>query len=305
MEAIQQTNTSWKSGVNIGINPVPTPYDKQITVGGVTYYYREYPGEKRDIVLVHGMPSSSYTWNEVIPHLTKEGYRVWCMDLKGFGWTEKPLDTRYDVFVIAEELNAFLESVGLSHAVVVGHSWGALLCMVLAIDHPDKVDDLVLIDSVSYPQKAPAIMQLARLPFAGRLAGLVMRRWLLKNHMKDLFFDRKKVTDEKVDAYFNPMRTPNMLNAQVEIIRQLLDKENESYVENYPKISARTLIISGADDRWISPAMSNRLQKDIRNSTVAFVPKCGHFPQEESPAYTSRLILDFIEGGCERAGQLQ
>lgn len=278
-----------------GVNPNPTPYDKYITLNGVKTYYREYPGEKRDIVLVHGMPSSSYTWNEVIPHLTKAGYHVWCMDLKGFGWSEKPVNSQYDIFVIAEELNTWMEAMGLSNAVVVGHSWGALLTMILAIDHPEKVDELVLIDTVSYPQSAPMIMNLAQLPYAGKLAGLVMQRWLLKSHMKELYFDKKKVTEEKIDAYYNPMCTDNMLNAQVQVIRQLLQKENETYYENYPRIKAKTLIISGANDRWISPEMSHRLQKDIKNSAVAFVPECGHFPQEESPLYTSRLILDFIK----------
>ncbi|MDP3286248.1 MAG: alpha/beta fold hydrolase, partial [Desulfobacterales bacterium] len=64
--------------------------DRYVMIDNVNYHYMEYPGPGRDIFLLHGFASSTYTWEKVIPYLTGKGYHVWALDMKGFGWSDKP-----------------------------------------------------------------------------------------------------------------------------------------------------------------------------------------------------------------------
>ena len=74
--------------------PDPAPTDHFIRIKGVDYHYNEYPGDGENIVLQHGFAASTYTWTDVAEILNKHGYHVWALDLKGFGWSDKPVMPR-------------------------------------------------------------------------------------------------------------------------------------------------------------------------------------------------------------------
>jgi pimeloyl-ACP methyl ester carboxylesterase len=75
--------------------PQPDRYDHFVTIDGVRYHYTEYPGSGQDVFLLHGFASSTYTWEKVAPMLQANGYHVWALDMKGFGWSDKPEDADY------------------------------------------------------------------------------------------------------------------------------------------------------------------------------------------------------------------
>ncbi len=93
--------------------PGRTPEDKYIMIDNVNYHYREYPGTGRDIFLLHGFASSTYTWEKIIPYLTGQGYHVWALDMKGFGWSDKPEDAKYDAVTLMQEVNKWMDVIGL------------------------------------------------------------------------------------------------------------------------------------------------------------------------------------------------
>lgn len=276
--------------------PEPTSYDHFVEINGVNYHYRDYPGEKESVMLLHGFASSTYTWERVAKTLNDQGYHVWALDMKGFGWSEKPKNTPYDAMTLMEEVNTWMEVMGLKNTVFVGNSLGGAIAVQLSVQHPDKIDRMVLIDAGGYPMKVPFVIKLAKMPFASATSSLVFGRWMVKKNVNEVMYNKDRVTDEQINAYYDRIRSGNGLYAQVETARAINFDRFEGFQESIKSNETETLIIWGENDEWIPLKLGYRYREDLKNSTLYIIPECGHIPQEEYPEETARVILDFIEG---------
>jgi pimeloyl-ACP methyl ester carboxylesterase len=290
------------SGCGLFIKTVPkgeildrAPEDRYIMIEGVNYHYREYPGPGRDIFLLHGFASSTYTWNKVIPHLAKKGYHVWALDMKGAGWSDKPKDAKYDTFTLMQEVNRWMDAVGLKDVVFVGNSLGGAITLLMALEHPDKTGDIVLIDSAGYPIEKPFVIKIAKMPLAAEVAKLFFGKWIITRNLNEVYFNDDLITEETIDAYYNRMRTENVLDAKVALARSLDFDAFAHYVKRLPDIKNRALIIWGENDEWIPLESGHKFKRDLPNSILVVLPQCGHVPQEEKPEETAGIIIDFIE----------
>lgn len=274
----------------------PTPMDHFIKVGDVNFHYREYPGTGEDVFLLHGYGSSTYTWEDVAPYLQKQGYHVWALDMKGFGWSDKPEDAKYDPLTLMEDVNRWMDVMGLDDVTFVGNSLGGAVAVLMALEHPERMGRMVLIDAAFYNQKErPLVVRMAGMPFSRGVAKLFFGRWAIKWNMNRVFYHDDRVTEEKIDAYFVRMCTPNALNAQISVARSLDFSIFEKYTRRIPEIKTKTLIIWGREDQWIPLKNGFRFRKEIADSMIAVIPECGHIPQEEYPEGTARLIADFMQ----------
>ena len=271
------------------------PEDRYVMIDNVNYHYMEYPGPGRDIFLLHGFASSTYTWETVIPYLTRQGYHVWALDMKGFGWSDKPQDAKYDTVTLMQEVNKWMDVMGLKDVVFVGNSLGGAIAVLIALEHPDKTDRLILIDSAGYPIKKPLVIRMAKIPFAGEITKLFFGRCVVKSTLKEVLFNDDMVTEEKIDAYFHRMSTENAVAAQTALARSFDFEALSSYTIRIPDIKNRTLIIWGENDEWIPLESGHNFSKDLSNSTLVILPQCGHIPQEEKPEETAKIMIDFIE----------
>lgn len=273
----------------------PGPEDCFAQVGRWRFHYTEYPAPGKDIVLIHGFASSTYTWEKVGPLLNRLGYHVWALDLKGFGWSDKPGDTSYDVVTLTEEVNQWMDAVGLREVVLVGNSLGGGIAILLALLHPDKVGRMVLIDAAAYDTEYPLIMKLARLPLSALMTRLFFCRFVVRLTLREVYHHRAWITKDQVEAYHARLRTDNALNAQIAVVRALEFKRVEKYVKHIPEIQSKALIIWGDHDRWIPLSSAYRFRAELPHSEVVIIPECGHMPQEERPDVTARLIHDFTQ----------
>lgn len=274
----------------------PTELDHFITVDTVNYHYRSYPGDGEHIVMLHGFASSTYTWEDLAPRLQAEGYHVWTLDMKGFGWSDKPRDGRYDPVTLMEGVNGWMAAMDLSQVTLVGNSLGGAVTVLLALDHPERVKKMVLIDSAGYPMTPPLIIRMARLPLAAGFTELVFGRWMVRWNLKDVFYHPDRVTEEKVSAYYDRMCAENALDAQASVARSLNFESFENYIERVPQIKAETLIIWGENDAWIPLEIGTMFRKNLVAATMIVLPECGHLPQEEHPQMTAGYISNFIKG---------
>ncbi|MDO9515126.1 MAG: alpha/beta hydrolase [Syntrophales bacterium] len=274
----------------------PAAQDHFVRVGDVNFHYLEYPGEGEDVFLLHGFASSTYTWEGVVSDLQERGCHVWAMDMKGFGWSDKPEGAKYDPITLMEEVNRWMEVMGLDNVTFVGNSLGGAVAVLMALEHPERVGRLVLIDAAGYPIEKPLIIKMTGMPFARGIAKLFFGRWAVRWNLKEVFYHTDRVTKEKVEAYYERMRTQGALNAQISVVRALDFRVFEGYTKRIPEIQAKTLIIWGRDDAWIPLESGLRFRKELAHSTLVVIPECGHIPQEEYPEMTARLIGDFVEG---------
>ena len=305
--------------------PQPGFHDHFVEINGVKYHYTEYPGSGQNVFLLHGFASSTYSWEKIAPILQAEGCHVWALDMKGFGWSDKPEDGDYSPQQLLEEVNGWMDEVGLSKVVFVGNSLGAPSGIwrhrleygaggFPGHRHPDKVEKLVLmrtrnalyaltavgksvstiIDAAGFMHEAPFAVRLAGLPGASTIAGLFFGRWMIRETIDQVYFDPSLITQAQIDAYYNRMRTRNALYALTAVGKSVSTITSEQYASRIPEIHVDTLIIWGREDAWIPVEDGFQFKKAISKSTLEVIPWCGHIPQEEKPEETARLILEFL-----------
>ncbi|MBW1989657.1 MAG: alpha/beta hydrolase, partial [Deltaproteobacteria bacterium] len=120
-------------------------------------------------------------------------------------------------------------------------------------------------------------------------------KWAIRFNQKQVFFDDDLVTDDRVTAYFDRLRTENAIHALVSTARNLKGAFKR-YESRYANIDKPTLILWGENDIWLSKELGEKYQKAISGSVFCVLPECGHVPQEEKPLVTAGLMDDFLQG---------
>jgi pimeloyl-ACP methyl ester carboxylesterase len=121
----------------------------RVRAGEVELSVREWPGEGRPFLLVHGLASNAKTWDGVARRLNEAGHRVVAVDQRGHGLSDKP-DGGYGHASVAADLHALIGALGMERPIVAGQSWGAGVVLHLAAEHPESVSGLVLVDGGLY-----------------------------------------------------------------------------------------------------------------------------------------------------------
>jgi pimeloyl-ACP methyl ester carboxylesterase len=270
-----------------------------VNITGYDYYFNELPSKKknaRHLLLLHGFAGSTYTWEKIDILLNEAGFYVWSLDMKGFGWSDKPLNTGYDPISIMEDVRNWLEFMDLKNITLVGNSFGGGIAMLLALTYPSYVDRLVLIDPGALRMKLPNIMRLVRMPLSEKISDKIFGRWMVKMLLKEVMFNHGLITDEQVDNYYRRMSTPNATAVQVALSRAIDFNMLDTYTSKIGELNNDTLILWGENDRWIPVDLSYKLLDGIRNSRLVVIKECGHLPQEEKPDVVLRQLLSFMNG---------
>lgn len=268
-------------------------FSKFADLDGLRIHYLE-KGEGTPLVLIHGYTSSTYTWKDQFAELAKQ-YRVIAVDLKGFGFSDKP-DGDYSRRAQGEVVARLLDKLNIERAWLVGNSMGGETALNVAADHPEKVLGLVLIDSAGVKVQgrtslAPWYLQL---PVVGRLltALALTSDRLVRAGLEKSFYDDSKITDERVSAYYQPLRT---LGGQLSATRARAQFELFPVEDKIPLIKAPTLIIWGAEDELIPLEAGRKLNELITGSKLVVFDKCGHVPHEEMPERVLSEITGFVK----------
>ena len=123
---------------------MPTPNDCYVELRGLPFHYRDWGGDGRQVLLLHGLASTCHIWDLVAP-LLAEDFRIAAMDQRGHGQSAQ-VDDGYDFATVLGDAAAMIEHLGWQRAIVVGHSWGADVALELAVAHPESVSGLIFVD---------------------------------------------------------------------------------------------------------------------------------------------------------------
>lgn len=118
--------------------------ERFIAANGLRFHGVDWDGQGDWLVLLHGLASQAHIWDLVAPKLTNS-FHVIALDQRGHGLTDKP-DTGYDFASIARDLDEVLDALRIDRTVLIGHSWGGNVALQYAVDHPQRVSGLVLLD---------------------------------------------------------------------------------------------------------------------------------------------------------------
>jgi pimeloyl-ACP methyl ester carboxylesterase len=260
--------------------------------------YVEEQGKGAPVLLIHGFGASTYTWRHVAPELAKT-HRVIAVDLKGFGQSDKPFDSRYSVFDQAELLAQLIVDKDLRNLTLVGHSFGGGIALLLALEANERLEGritkLVLLDSIAYPQNIPVFFRLLDVPLVSRLGvSMIPPSVQTRVALRIAYFDDSKIDQDEVDAYAAPLRTAAGKHAIIYSARQIVPDGLAEISERYKTIELPTLILWCDHDRIVPLEMGLKLRRTLPNSTLRLVEDCGHMPQEEQPESTLKLLQGFL-----------
>lgn len=257
------------------------------------------------LVLVHGFGASIGHWRKNIPALAEGGYRVFALDLLGFGGSDKaPVD--YSVELWQELLKDFWHEHIQEPAVFIGNSIGALLSLAIAANHPEIVAGGVLLncagglnhrpEELHFPlrQIMTIFTNVVSSPGLGPfLFDRIRQKHRIRNTLKQVYGNKAAITNELVELLYQPSCDPGAQKVFASIVTA---PPGPQPTELLPQVQCPLLVLWGEDDPWTPVSGGRIFQEFARSQPIKFVsiPKTGHCPHDERPEVVNPLILDWL-----------
>lgn len=273
--------------------------DRHVLIQNHRIAYGMY-GAGDPVVFIHGTPSSSFIWRNIIPSLLAAGYQTYVFDLLGYGMSERPWDPEVDTSItgnvaILEEL---LDLWGLEQFHLVAHDIGGVIAQRFGVASIERLKTLTLIDVVSfdsYPsvrtqqQMAAGLETLMKAPDAQHREHF--RQWLRSTHSNPDRFDAKAL-ETYLELISGPIGQASLFQHQI----RHYDPKHTLEISDQLDVLGRVPVqlIWGADDAWQVLDWAHRLAEAIPGSHVEVIQNCGHFAPEECPTEVAETLLRFL-----------
>jgi pimeloyl-ACP methyl ester carboxylesterase len=277
-------------------------HTQEVTLHGHRISYRERgePGQPV-VLLIHGITSSSATWDPVLPELSR-GTRVIAPDLLGHGRSDKPR-TDYSLGSLASMLRDLLEHLDLERVTVVGHSLGGGVAMQFSYQYPAFCERIVLVDSGGLGKEVSWALRAAALPGAEfvlpaiantyvRDAGTAIGGFLGRLPM------RPRPSVMEVARGYASLSETTARTAFVDTLRSVVGVGGQrvsAHDRLYLTEDLPTLIVWGQLDTVIPVTHAYHAHDAIPGSTLEIFEQSRHFPHMDEPARFARVLRQFIE----------
>jgi pimeloyl-ACP methyl ester carboxylesterase len=267
-----------------------------VKVNGLNLAYREL-GSGPPVLLLHGWPTSSYLWREVMLPIAERN-RVLALDLPGFGASDKPLGVRYGFELFDRTLDGFLAALDIEEVGLAVHDLGGPVGLHWAVHRPQRVTRLALLNTLVYPEFSEAVTQFIEACSKPELREQLTSPGGLEAAMGLGLADEANLTPEVVAAVREPFQTPEARRALADAGIGL---ERDGFVEIarlLPSLRMPVRVVYGERDRILPDVGETmaRVKADLPQAEITALPDCGHFLQEEAPAEIGRLLARFFAG---------
>ena len=257
------------------------------------------------VLFIHGLGAQWRVWLANLAVIAGHR-RVIAPDLPGFGLSS-PTDEPVSVEGLARVLDELCERLGLDRVVVVGNSLGGLLAAELALNHPDRIDRLVLVDGAGIlPTRGESIrtvgviwggIALSRSVQTARRQ-IASRAWLRKTVLGSIVHDASRVP---ADLAYEALLTQPGPGTR-EALRVGLAHLSSEHEGRLATLSCPTLAIWGEEDELVPIRHARKLTRLIRGSKLVTFPETGHVPMIERPRLFNETLLEFI-GATDSEGE--
>jgi haloalkane dehalogenase len=269
--------------------------------GRYQLYTREYPGQEPTVVLMHGFPDDLHLYDRLVPELA--GRRLVAFDFLGWGASDKPTGYPYTASNQTGDLDAVLEHLQLDRVVLVAHDASGPPAINWALDHPQRVAALVLLNTYYSrmpglrPPEAirlfstPIVRAVAR-PVSRLFGDLLFRR--LYRWQVGRFFRDPQVREEFLPLLYRQFAaSPSAHEAFFGLNRDLLPTvaAGTATVPRLRHFGRPVRIIFGAADPYLNTRVARRFHELFPTSELFLLPGARHYVQLDEPQQVARLIL--------------
>ena len=269
----------------------------ELSPGTIIHVRDEGPRGGFPVVLVHGSNASLHTWEPWVQRLTGKGYRVISLDLPAHGLsgpTPQGLYTNAAYVGIVEQL---VDRLKLERFALGGNSMGGGVAWRYAVQHPDRLSALILVDASGQPQpkgsSPPLGFRLARVPVARDLLATVTPRSLIETSFKQSVSNQAIATPAMVDRYWELLLYPGNRRATVQRFGQY--QGDDGMAAKLKGLPVPTLILWGREDKLIPVSVAAWFNQQIPGSRVTILDGIGHIPMEEAPDRSLAPVLELLE----------
>ena len=269
------------------------PYSQFVEVDGMpVHYFRK--GTGPTLVLLHGFGGHVWNWRTWMEELDDE-FDLMAVDLPGFGLTGPRPDRTYNTQKNVEFLAAFLDKTGVESCYLAGNSMGGGIAWNFTLEHPERVDALVLIAAAGYPKTSkktiPAFMLLQYKSLHGLLTKITPK-FIIQKSLAGSYVDPSFATDEEAEIYMDLLRREG--NRQV-LIDRARSPRSKSRLAEMSTIQQPTLVLWGREDGVIPVGHADKFMADLPNAHRIIYDQTGHLPMDERGAQSARDVKKFLQ----------
>jgi pimeloyl-ACP methyl ester carboxylesterase len=272
-------------------------------IGDQRLHYVE-AGEGPLVVLLHGFPEFWYGWRQQIAPLAAAGFRVVAPDTRGYNLSSKPEGVAaYDVGLLADDIKGLIHERGAETAMLVGHDWGGSIAWTLAMNHPEVVDRLAILNA-AHPRKLsqglhhPDQLRKSWYFFFFALPDLPetvvhANHWHFFRHfLRDA---RPPFTPEQTDRYVEAWSQPGASTGMINYYRSSVRQNQKKAEAALRPIKAPTLVIWGERDHYLGPELAEPEHDDVPNlARVERLPEASHWVHHDEAERVTQLLIDFF-----------
>jgi pimeloyl-ACP methyl ester carboxylesterase len=268
-----------------------TAPSKFVEIEGMRIHYRD-EGAGSPLVLLHGFGSSLYTWDGWVRQLAGTR-RLIRLDLPGFGLTGPAPDGDYTAERYVHVVAALLDSLGVECTDIAGNSMGGRTALMFALEHPERVRKLILVDAGGFaPMPPPPLFRLAQTPILGPWMILhVTPRFVVRRNLEGVYGDPSRLTNAVVDRYWTLARRAGNRGA---MLARITGPPDPKLADRLGELKLPVLIQWGKLDRWIPLSDAYGFHRGIVGAELRIYPGAGHVPMEELPEATARDADAFL-----------
>lgn len=274
-------------------------------LGEVRLHYVE-AGDGPLVALLHGFPEFWFSWRFQIPALVAAGFRVVAPDMRGYNLSSRPSKVAaYDIDRLAADVRDLIRERGAERALVAGHDWGAAAAWVTAMNHPEVVERLAILNA-PHPRRMlhglrrprqlarswyMLFFQLPRLPELAMRAG----SWWSWRRLFETEARPGAFTPQDIERYVEAWSQPGAPTGMVNYYRAALRQTPGRAAARIRPVEAPTLVIWGQRDRHLGAELAEPERADVPNlERVVRLPEASHWVHQDEPERVSELLVDFF-----------
>lgn len=249
--------------------------------------------QRGTVLLMHGIPTWGYLYHDIIPPLVAAGYRVIAPDFLGHGWSDKR--DRFDRSFQdqARMVVALLDQLELNRVDVVGHDTGGAVALILAIEHAQSVDRLVISNSVCYDRFDDDMLDFGH-PLRWKPRPVSDLVAALEESLALGLSDKSRLTLDFRQGIIAPWQSEEGKLSLLRNASALNANQTMALVDRHGDISAPTLILWGLDDPWQKAEDGRQLAQEIPGAVFQGIPGASHWIQQDAPDKFSSALLTFF-----------